>query len=387
MSITLSRKSSFDTVVVEKDRNNLLQFLGNPDVFRQELDLRSLTNAARDSFAILKHWQQAAGCFDHNLVQATIKDVVEQGNKCHSAIKSTLTIAKQGYAFVNNVVAFYDALAEKNRSPERVDELFLNLTKIAEKAYKRSMRSCDQLKDARSTLFQISKNLASNASTMEQDMLNLAGPDDDPVLFNGVDTCFITFPRNVSTVETEAWPPSNLYLGSTSDDEDSDDEDVVVPKTANSRAAWISYPKPKHMSFANVEIQLNQIAQGMSPFIEHFNRIVFWWSKMKDGLEGVKDVLPQLVLDGPNATADVANGWKGVADQFAIYIYKATPIATDYIPHPRHPAHPMPSRLPPLPSPRPGTPLSADCGEKKLSDPGGQKDKPKPLWKRLCCVM
>jgi hypothetical protein len=205
------------------------------------------------------------------------------------------------------------------------------------------------------------------------------------VPFNGVETCFITFPRNIAAVETDIWPPSNLYLGSTfDDDEDSDDESEVVQKKPSARAAWISYPKPKHMSFANVKTQLESIAQGMSPFIEHFSRLVCWWGRMKDGLEGLKDAFPQLVLDRPMAAADVANGWKGVGDQFAVYIYKATPIATDYIPHPRNPAQPMPSRLPPLPSPRSGTPTNGYFDEKKGPDPA---DKPKPLWKKLCCVL
>jgi len=274
---------------------------------------------------------------------------------------------------VNDVATLYEALGEKQRSPEHLNELLLNLGKITAKAYKRSVRSCEQLKAVREMLFQvsvevlcsliqktscipsfdqqISKNMASKASTIGQDMLSNAGPDDDAVPFNGVETCFITFPRNIAAVETDIWPPSNLYLGSTfDDDEDSDDEGEVVQKKPSARAAWISYPKPKHMSFANVKTQLESIAQGMSPFIEHFSRLVCWWGRMKDGLEGLKDAFPQLVLDRPMAAADVANGWKGVGDQFAVYIYKATPIATDYIPHPRNPAQPMPSRLPPLPS-------------------------------------
>lgn len=201
--------------------------------------------------------------FDHPLVQTTIKEVVEEANKCHSAIKSTLTIAKHGHTFVNDVATLYEALGEKQRSPEHLNELLLNLGKITAKAYKRSVRSCEQLKAVREMLFQvsvevlcsliqktscipsfdqqISENMASKASTIGQDMLSNAGPDDDAVPFNGVETCFITFPRNIAAVETDIWPPSNLYLGSTfDDDEDSDDEGEVVQKKPSARAAWIS---------------------------------------------------------------------------------------------------------------------------------------------------
>lgn len=76
------------------------------------------------------------------------------------------------------------------------------------------------------------------------------------------------------------------------------------------------------MSFANVEAQLIRIAQGILPFIEHFNRYAFWWGTMKDGLEGLKDALPQLMLDRPVNTTDLVDGWKGVGDQFALYVYK-----------------------------------------------------------------
>jgi hypothetical protein len=76
------------------------------------------------------------------------------------------------------------------------------------------------------------------------------------------------------------------------------------------------------MSFVNVEAQLIRIAQGMLPFIEHFSRYVIWWGTMKGGLEGLNGVLPQLMLDGSKDTTDLINGWKGVGDQFALYVYK-----------------------------------------------------------------
>jgi hypothetical protein len=388
MSPPPSRKTSLDTLVVEKGRFDL-HFLANPEQFRQEVNLSGLTNSARESFSTLKLWQQASGCFDHHLVQTTITDVVEQSNKLHAAIKSSLTIAKQGHAFADDIVTLYRTLSEKGGSPERFNELLSKLTKAAGKAFKRSMRSCDELKDAREALFQIAKGITTRASKIEQDMLNLQDPDDDDTHFNGIDTCFITFPRNLATGQADTWPLANLYLGSKSEDDDSDDENAVTSKKQDILASWTSYPKPKHMSFVNVEAQLIRIAQGMLPFIEHFSRYVIWWGTMKGGLEGLNGVLPQLMLDGSKDTTDLINGWKGVGDQFALYVYKTTPVATDYIPHQRHPAQPMPPRLPPLPSPRPGSPpgtYSAVLPNKKL-DSMDQKGKPKPLWKRLSCVM
>jgi len=286
----------------------------------------------------------------------------------------------------NDVVAFCGALAEKDLSPERSNELLSNLTKVARKAFKRSMRSYEELKDAREALFQIAKSITTRASKIEQDIHD---PNDEDAHFNGVHTCFITFPRNLATGQADTWPLADLYLGSKSEDDDSDDENAATSKKPDILAPWTSYPKPKHMSFVNVETQLIRIAQGMLPFIEHFGRYVIWWGTMKSGLEGLNGVLPQLMLDGSRDTADLINGWKGVGDQFALYVYKTTPIATDYIPHQRHPAQPMPPRLPPLPSPRPGSPpgtYSAVLPNKK-PDSVDQKGKPKPLWKRLSCVM
>lgn len=57
--MSISRKSSFDTVVPEKAHDDLLQFLSNPGQFRKDLDLRGLSDVARKSFNALKPWQTA----------------------------------------------------------------------------------------------------------------------------------------------------------------------------------------------------------------------------------------------------------------------------------------------------------------------------------------
>lgn len=57
--MSISRKSSFDTVVVEKTRDDPLLFLSKPGSFRKELDLNGLSDSARKVFMALKPWQQA----------------------------------------------------------------------------------------------------------------------------------------------------------------------------------------------------------------------------------------------------------------------------------------------------------------------------------------
>jgi hypothetical protein len=71
-------------------------------------------------------------------------------------------------------------------------------------------------------------------------MLNLQDPDDDDTHFNGIDTCFITFPRNLATGQADTWPLANLYLGSKSEDDDSDDENAVTSKKQDILASWTS---------------------------------------------------------------------------------------------------------------------------------------------------
>lgn len=55
--MSLSRKSSFDTVVFEKPETS--QALGNPEHFKKDLDLRGLSKYALKSFEALAHWRQS----------------------------------------------------------------------------------------------------------------------------------------------------------------------------------------------------------------------------------------------------------------------------------------------------------------------------------------
>lgn len=55
--MSISRKSSFETVV-EKGRDPL-QFLASPEFFREQLDLKGLSESAGKSFEILNRWQRA----------------------------------------------------------------------------------------------------------------------------------------------------------------------------------------------------------------------------------------------------------------------------------------------------------------------------------------
>lgn len=56
--MSISRKSSYATFVVEKSGKDPLQFLGNTEHLRADLDLQGLSDAARKPFATLKLWQR-----------------------------------------------------------------------------------------------------------------------------------------------------------------------------------------------------------------------------------------------------------------------------------------------------------------------------------------
>jgi hypothetical protein len=61
--MSISFKSSFDTIVVEKARDDPLQFLSDPSRVRKDLDLKGLSDSARKSFSALKPWQHAAAWY------------------------------------------------------------------------------------------------------------------------------------------------------------------------------------------------------------------------------------------------------------------------------------------------------------------------------------
>jgi hypothetical protein len=284
--MSISRKSSFETIV-EKGRDPL-QFLANPEHIRDELDLKGLSDSARKSFATLKLWQQATGwcvfylvllltgvliridSFEHHLVQTIINKIVEQGDKCHSVITKTLTNAQQGHAFAENVVQFCAALAEKHDTPEHLNQLLLSLIKVTEKARRRSIKAQDQLKDVRDGLsevnsemlnaraehkphifcHQISKDMKVQVSKIEGDAL--IAPDlENDTPFNGVNTCFVTLPKNVAAVPAPTWHQPNIFP-----DTDSDDEDAVVGGVPSAWSPWGKHNSPDSPLFACLRIRL-----------------------------------------------------------------------------------------------------------------------------------
>jgi len=400
--MSISHKSSFETIV-EKGRDPL-QFLANPEHTREQLDLKGLSDSARKSFATLKLWQQATGCFDHHLVQTTINKIVDQGDKCHSAIKKTLTNAQQGHTFAENVVVFCDALAQKHDTPEHLNQLLLSLIKVAEKAHRRSIKARDQLKGIHDGLSEISKDMKLQVSKIEEDAL--IAPDlDNDTPFNGVNTCFVTFPKSVAAVPAPTWQQPNIFPDV--QDTDSDDEDAVMGGIPFSPSPWSPFSRTKHMTFTNVEGQLARIIQDISCFIEHFERCVEWWGRMKAGLDDLKEALPHIILPVARtwATSDITRGWNEVADQFSLFVFKTTPLVTDYVPSMRYPGgYGQPqfcgSSPPFVPMDRPWSPPppitpglippiipAATPPESINMVPALPTPKSKPLWKRLCCVL
>lgn len=230
--MSISRKSSFETIV-EKGRDPL-QFLSSPEQFREQLNLKGLSESAGKSFETLKRWQRASACFDHDLVQTIINKIVEQGDNSHFAIKKTLANAQQGQAFAESIVVFCDALAEKQNT-ENLGELLQNLITITEKAHRRSIKARDQLRGVCDTLSEISKDLNSQVSKIEDDAVTLAvkaDPDDAIPSFNGVNTCFVAFPLKVPAVAESL---------SIQDNSDSDDEDAAPGGPGPNRAPSSKY--------------------------------------------------------------------------------------------------------------------------------------------------
>jgi len=154
----------------------------------------------------------------------------------------------------------------------------------------------------------------------------------------------------------------------------------------NWQTPWTSYPVGDCLTFQDVSTQVNDIAKGIAQLTEHVNRCVEWWGRMRAGLKSLKDELPKVMQDGHQSsqslTGDVADGWIDVADQFALCVYKTSPVIADYI----HPVRGMPI-IPPQPqqwthSPRIDCPPSpAICATKPP-----QAEEPMSFWKRLSCV-
>lgn len=78
-----------------------------------------------------------------------------------------------------------------------------------------------------------------------------------------------------------------------------------------------------YLSFQSVIEQLKGVITDVTPFIERVNRSAVWWSEMKVALESLKVALADSAPGSlPGVRAEAAEGWKGVADQFALYICK-----------------------------------------------------------------
>jgi len=385
--MSLSRNSSFENIVVNEKDCDPLQFIANPSSTCEQLDLKGLAESARKSIATLRLWQQATGCFHHSLVTAIIDNILVEGDRCHSALKKTVANAQRGQAFADEVVVFYTALANKHGSPEVPNEIVSNLIKAAEKAHRRSIKTRNQLKGVCDTLSKISKDIRLGVELMgAQPILVTSDPEDD-IPFNGVNTCFVMFPKSVAALPAKAvsWPGRKAQTWGVSGWDsaevpiDSDDEDAILDPNAVDpyRASNWGDPQPtvKHLSFANAADQLVRIVRDVSSFVEHFERCVDWWARMKAGLDGLKDTLPGVSLDRTKRTVDLIRGWNGVADQFEIYISRTTPFLTNYLSCIHGRAQNSPRMV--------YTPLPIVPITPPEVAPPSEAEKPKPLWKKL----
>jgi len=378
--MSISRKCSFETVVVEKARDDPLQFISNPDHCRKDLDLRGLSDSANKSLKALKPWQSATVCFHHPSVSSTISKVVERVDECHGAIRTTLAVAQMGHSFADDLAALCDILGQKQESPERLDELFSKLITTTEKGYGRSIQAQGQLICVHLGLSQISESIPSQVSKIQEDTPNRQAENTTYAAFNGINTCFVTLVPSATTdiEETDIWK---------------------APMT------WPSYAPNSYLTFQNVITQLNSIAADISQFTEQVGRCVEWWSRTKSGLEMLKMALPKIDQDGRMSNS--TEGWQGVADQFALYVYKTSPVVKDYNPNPcvagnyGMPYHgPYVTQVPPA-SPPYYRRRSRSRSPRRLSTPSPvfvagdlpldtdtvvQEEKSKPLWKRLSCV-
>jgi len=355
-----------------------LQFFSNPDHCRKGLDLKGLSDSALKAFVTLKPWQLATGCFHHPSVPSTISKVVERVDECHGAIRTTLAAAQMGHSFADDVAALCDILAQKQESPERLNELFAKLITTAENGYGRSIQAQGQLICVRLGLSQISESIASQVSKIQEDTLKGQAENNTYTAFNGINTCFVTLmpPATTAIEETGIWKAPT----------------------------WPSYVPNSYLTFQNVIAQLNSIAADILLFTEQVGRCVEWWSTAKASLETLKIALPKIDQDGQYSLqmlmCNSTEGWQGVADQFALYVYKTSPVVKEYTPNVYAgnygmPYAPIVTQIPSMASPRhqprccsPRTPSPVFvAGDLPLdTDTMMQEGKTKPLWKRLSCV-
>jgi len=319
--MSISRKSSFDTIVSphQKARDDplSLQFLSNPAEFRKDLGLNGLSDSAHKSFVALKPWQVAVVCFYHPFTSSIPSKVIERIDECHTAIQATLAAAQLGRVFADDVAALCDTFSQKQQSPERLNELLSKLVVTAEKGYGRSIQAHGQLMCARLGLSQISESIPLHVSKIQAEK-----PADTtpiyPTSFNGINTCFVTLT-----------PPVAM---------ESEIEETDIWKAPGTTIAWPAYSS-NYLTFQNVITQLDSIATDMLLFTEQVGRCVDWWSRMKSGLETLKSSLPRIDQDELQSLhvrmSNVAEGWQGVADQFALYVHKTNSVVKDYIRSPQ----------------------------------------------------
>jgi len=292
-----------------------------------------------------------------------------------------------GRVFAEDVVTLCDIFFQKQQSPDRLNELLSKLLVTAEKGYGRSIQAQGQLMCVRLGLSQISESIPLQVSKIQAEI-------PPSVSFNGINTCFVTITPPMIT-EPEI-------------------EETDIWKAPGTTMTWPSYAST-YLTFQNVVTQLDTISADVSLFTEQVGRCVDWWSRMKSGMETLKSTLSKTDQDEPHSLhvemSNVAEGWQGVADQFALYVHKTNPIVNDYVRSPRVVGnYAAPYYVPPTPyiasppcyprgrsrsrsrspcySPRrPYTPPPVITGPPLDLDAAVQEEKPKPLWKRLTCVL
>jgi hypothetical protein len=361
-----------------------LQFLAKPDLFRKDLDLKGLSESARKSLTTLKRWQQAAGCHDHPLVFSTIDKIADFSDDCHSAIRLTLTVAQKGHSFATNVSTFCDALTKKYNSLEHLEEHLLKLNKLAQKGYGRSIEAHGKLICLHVGLCQVSESIPSIAAKIEEDVLRSQGHDPDAPL-NGLSATFVSIPPTV--FQTYTGPSAHNGLDALAD---SDDEDATAVPSSWLPTYSPSYPRNNWLTFMNVIDQVNRISKDVSQMIEHVGRCVEWWSRMKATLEALQGDLRKAVQDGPRSlqiiSDDTTDGWNEIADQFALYVYRTSPIMTDNFSNAGQRIYPATPPRAWSPPPRAWSPAPIICEMPLPPVDIRHTEKPQSLWKRLSCV-
>ena len=62
-------------------------------------------------------------------------------------------------------------------------------------------------------------------SQIEDDTVITPDPEND-IYFNGINTCFVTFPKSVAAAPAQTLPPTHIFPGIQDTDSDDEDDDV-----------------------------------------------------------------------------------------------------------------------------------------------------------------